>query len=875
MFQERRYRWLLRLLPASFRQEHESEILRVWREEADEAALEGRRGVWVDALSDTLRTAPREHASVWSRNLRLVLGSLRTPAPILPIRATVRRLFRQDAGFALFACATMALGLWMVALLFAIANGLLLRPLPYPESEDLARVVANNTSKGQFNVGLSWSAYERLRILPAVEASAAFQATGLNISLADQPMRVAGAFVTPSLFNAIGVAPLVGRVFSEDEWRNRHSVVVISEIVVRGAGLQPEDSLGRQFVVNGESRVIVGVMPAHFRFPEIAQAWVPLTPPVLGRDTTNGPLTVVVRVSGENAATLREQLQTIPTEPTAPSERWTLIPTSLNPLRSEGVGPLLFAGVLCAMFLLLTVTANVAALMLARGVARQGELAIMSALGASRRQLVLHILTESFILTSIATGVALLLTAWSLQAVPTVLSTTDIPDWVQITLDRRVLLFTLLAAAVGALVMGVLPARASLRSDSLSVTRSNTRTVAGGPAYRLQRVLVGGQLFLATVLLVGGGLLIRSSVALRSADLGYDPSGVYMLETELAGSRWRSADSVPRFYAGVLARLQADRRVRAAAVAGGTTLARGGTQGTGVFQELRVAETGHTGRVEHIVVSSDFFQTLGIAFASGRAFHEDERAGSIVVNESFAGRYLNSESPVGMSVIVQTPIGDTPARVVGVVHNVLEPFVGEGASATAQPKVYLPISTGISRSATLYARVSGSTGSVSSVLREAVQAEDPNQPVWSVTSLEDYLEQARSPVKWFAYVFGFCAVLALVVSAVGLYGVISYGVRRRRREFAIRLACGASPNRVRRLILRDGLMPTVAGLLLGLVAAAGLGRGLSLLLYGVPIFDFAVTLITASSLLITGYAASVLPAVTMAKTNPAALLRAD
>lgn len=795
------------------------------------------------------------------------------------LRFIVRRLTFQDRQFALFACGTLTLGLWAATLIFGVANGLLLRPLPYRDGDQLVAITASHVKSQRLNLGLSQLAFENVASLPGVDAAAAYQLRGMNVTIGSEPQRLSGAATMPRLFAVLDVTPVAGRIFSPDELRRDEPVVVISELLVQRANWSSTDAIGRTLTIDGRNHTVVGVLPRRVRFPEIAQIWVPL---VLAPATAGaaGSLSVIARITSDSVV-LQEQLRSVAytIAQAGPEPGWTLQTRSLNPLQSEGLAPLVLTAVFGSALLLFVVSANVAALMLARGVARQAEFGVMVALGASRRRIIVQLLLESAVIAAVASGCALLLTAWTLDYVPSALPVTELPEWIQFGVDGRVVAFTLIAGVLGTFATGLIPALQSTKGDIASVIRSGSRTVAGGSATVLQRCLVGLQLLVATVLLIGGGLLVRSYLALANADLGYDTAGVYMLETELPQTRYAETGNVVSFYAALVERLQASRDVTTAAVAGGTLAGRGGTQGTGSFDDIQLLggiSSARRARVEQVVVSNGFFDVLGVPLKRGRGFQINEADNVAIVTEAFARWHFASISPLEQTITVRAGGVDRPVRIVGVVGDMRDAFVGEAADAAARPRVYLPLRFGISRGATVYVRSSAAPAAdIAVTIRDAVHAVDPNQPVWAATSLTDFVATTRSPVKWFGYLFGASAVIALIVACVGLYGVVSYGVRRREREFAIRTTFGARPSQVMGMVLRDALRPGFIGLAFGIGGGTALGRSLGALLYGVPAFDITVTSVTVMLLLSAVLAATLLPASRIFRAEPAALLRRD
>lgn len=877
----RLFRACVRLYPHRFRIAYGSEMETLFRHRMIRASSAGSASLmWslLVALQDVLagafaeRFPPRRPGRGHS-----MFSGLRD------IRIIVRRLATRDRQFALFACATMSLGYFSAILIFSLVNGVLLKSVPYKNPTELVGVVASNPATGKLNRKVSLEAFETLRTLPAITAAAHYEARGVNVTIHKQPQRVAGAATTPELFRVLGVEPLAGRLFSMEELGRGDSVAVVSELLIQRSGWTVAEALGRTVTVDGQDRTVVGVMPASFRFPETARVWIP-SPLAPRTQAVEGPLAVVARVRAGHDAALEDEMQTAAQVMARAGHEggWRFHTRSLNPLRAEGLSSVLFTAVAGAVLLMFVVTANVAALMLARGIRRQAEFGIMAALGASRSRIVLHLLLESAVIAAIAGGIALLLTTWTLTYIPKWLPLNELPEWIRFEVDARVALFAWVAIFLGMLGTGLIPSLQSTRGNVASVIHGDSRSVTGGRATRMQHVLVGAQLLVATVLLIGGGLMLRSYLALAQADLGYDPTGVSMLETELSSTRYPTSADTVRFYEGVIEKLRGSGGVIASAVAGGTPEGRGGTQGTGAFEELELSGAGatpRTVRVEQVVVSAEFFETLRLPITRGRSFRPNESDDAVVVNEAFVRRYWSAVPVFEQSLAVQKGGLRKSLQVIGVAADMRDAFIGEGVegvAGSATPRVYLSLHFGISRGATVYARDGAADdANVAAAIRQAVSDSDPDQPVWATTSLTDFLAATRSPVKWFGYLLGFTSAMALIVACVGLYGVVSYAVRRRQREFAIRATFGATPSQLITMLLRDSLCPSVIGLALGIGGGVVLGRALSVVLYGIPPFDVMVTGVTSALLLSAACAASLIPSLRLCRVEPAMLLHTD
>jgi len=805
------------------------------------------------------------------------------------------RWLAHSPGFALAVVLTLALGIGGTSAVVCVVDGVLLRPLPYPEPDRLVAVWS--LMRGETE---PWSSSPPdFRVFRDEAASfdklGAYYAGAANLVIDDEPVRLSAARATAGLFDALAVRPMIGRTFLEDEETSgRDRVVILSHASWRRYfGARPS-IVGSSVTVNGAPHTVIGVMPRSFRFPErTAELWLPMA---FAHDdvlNTRGnyfvsivgrlrPGTSVERAQGELA---RIAVGIPADDPQAPIRGARIVP-----LHEQTVGAarrplqLLLGGT----GLLLAITcANVAGLVLARGAGRRRELAVRAGLGATRGRLVRQLLTEGLLLSAVGT-VAGLLVAWGAVRLLHTLGPRDIPRLDEVALDGRVLGMTALIAVVTGLGFALLPALRLAGSDASEELRSGSRQAGGAGHRRLRRLLVGGQVALALVLLVGAGLLLRSFLALTRVDPGFRAAGVVTASLPLQPGPYADAARAWPFADALLERVGALPGVESAALTSGLSL-RGGGWGKHVSFGDRPAPASRdqVPTVGYRLVSPDYFRTLGARLVAGRTFEPGDRAGGppvAIVNQTMARRFWPGRDPVGAMIWMGPPEAMVSSllppgfsfprlTVIGVVAD--ERF--ESLDQPPEPEVYQLYSQSTETPATLYlaVRTRGEPVLVIPALRAALRAVDPSMPLAEVATVGELMRESGARRRFGALLVSGFAALALGLALVGVYGVAAQFVAQRRRELAIRLALGAGVGEVVRLVLREGAGTALAGGAIGIGAALALSGLMRAVVFEVGPGDPVTYATCALVLLAAVIVAAFLPARRAAQLPPAAVLASE
>jgi predicted permease len=791
------------------------------------------------------------------------------------------RMIVRTPGFSVIAVLTFALGIGVNTAVFSVVNGVLLRPLPYPDADRITMVWLDNRRQNvreditSYPNYLDWrdqnSAYEDL----AGFTTAFFTQTG-----AGEPERIQGATATANFFDVMGVAPLIGRVFTAaHETPGRDAVVVLSHgLWQRRFGGAP-DALGRTVTLNGTAREVIGVMPPDLQWPRGAELWVPLAPDEGRRQARNSFwLPVIGRLKpGVAVSQAQTEMSGISTrlEQTYPTLRG--FGAYVVPLQEHLVGdverPLLVLMAAVA-FVLLIACANLANLMLGRTAARRRELAIRRALGAGRARIVRQIVTESLVLALVGTVLGSFLAYWATGFVIG-LGGDSIPRAEAVALDARVLAFALALATLAALLSGLLPALHASGARATEHLREGGRQGGSGGSRRTRSALVAAEVALALVLLVGAGLLVRTLVSMQRVDRGFRTDGVAMGTISLPGVAYADAPAIRGFYARLLERVRALPGVESAA----TT--------TGVLMPLLANSTVFSiegkplpppeERIEfpYEFVTPGYFETIGAQLVSGRTFTPQdgpEAPEVAVVNESLARLAWPDQDPVGRRLRPGGEQSQAPwITVVGVVKDMRR---GE-VTRQVRPEIYVSALQTTPRTQTLVVRTSGDPAALIPAVRRELQALDPQLPLFRAGTLDHAVSDTMTRSRFQTTLLGGFAAIALLLATVGIYGVTSHAVSQRRQEIGIRMALGARAADVLVLMLRQHMAPALAGIGLGVAGAIALSRSLATLLYGVSATDPATFALVALVLLAVALAACWIPARRAARVDPLVALRTE
>jgi predicted permease len=797
------------------------------------------------------------------------------------------RMLVSSGSVTLIAVITLALGIGANTAIFSILNGILLEPLPFERPGELLLIGERH---GDRPISVSWLNYLDWKAQTrSFSRMGATNGAFLNLTRNGlEPERLVGGRVTASYFDTLGVPALVGRTFTEaEDTAGGEPVVILSEGAWHRLFGGDRSIVGSALTLNGTSYTVVGVMPAAFviQNPPV-EAWISLgrVGELMGNRANHSGSSVVARLKpGLTIEQARAELDGVAAAlareyPATNANIGVLV----DPLHERFVGRETTQALLVLLgavaFVLLIACANVANLLLSRGAARQREIAVRTALGAGRLRLLRQLLTES-VLLALAGGMAgLLLGAWSLRAL-----LAAVPDNLArantVRIDAEVFAFTAALTLLTGVIFGLAPALQVSKPDLNETLKEGGRSGSGGSrAQRVRSALVVAQVALSLVLLVGAGLMLRSFAELQASSPGVDPSGVVAAGVTLPGARYTDEAQRRLFYRRVMDRLEATPGVEAAGATTPLPLSGNGWQTSFAVEGYPEPEIGKFPTNDIARVTPNYFRTMGIRLLRGRAFtwRDDENAPPVaIIDETFAATWFPNEDPVGRRIKINAghpPPGGPPppwVTVIGVVNHVKN----YGIDQESRVEVYVPFMQSTLTQMTLVVKARGDAASAGQAMRQAVREADPTLPVFGVRTMEEYLARTLTPKRLMMLVLALFAGVALTLAAVGIYGVMSYAVAQRTSEIGIRMALGAAPGGVLRLVVGQGMLLTAAGLVLGLAAAYWLTRLMTTMLFGVDARDTMTFAGVAALLAAVAFLATWIPARRAARVDPLVALR--
>ncbi len=801
---------------------------------------------------------------------------------------------RQDVGFALrqlvahpafslIAVLTLALGLGATTAIFSVVNAVVLRPLPVPAPERLVTLGGEYTiaSAGNYTV-----LAERQRSFSSLGAA---QFSSFNLSEGERPERTVGSRVTASYFDVFGIPPARGRVFGADEDQpGREQVVVLSHRLWQRRFGADRAIVGRDIRMNGQPYTVLGVMPSSFDLTaDSAELWVPIAfTPERKAMHDERFLTVVGRLKdGVTPEQATEDLEAIAAALRPIDRANTNLHFRAVPFMEQFVGDYrtrLFVLLGAVGLVLLIACGNVANLLLARSAVRGREVAIRAALGAGRGRIVRQLLTESAVLGLVSAAAGLAFAWWGMRALVSLVPP-GVPRIEQASVDGVVLAFTLGISILSSLVFGCAPVVRAARTSLSEALKEGGRGSAGTRGRDwLRSALVAAEVAFAVLLLVGAGLLIRSALELQRVRPGFDPKGVMTARLTLPLAKYPEPERVVATFERLAEEVARIPGARVAAVASNIPLVRTGNNNNlraeGTPDEPEYGIESSLG-----IVTPDYFTAMGIPIVRGRTFDARDRRGSqkvMIVNQALAEALFPGKDPLGKRVgcCEREPDGSRIYKViVGVAANVRSRGLGE----ELRNEFWLPVPqvpdkawTWVQRSMYVVARTSGEPEALTPALRRAVASVDPDAPLYSESTMEQRMEEFAATARFNTLLLTLLGVIGLILSTVGIYGVIAYFVTQRTAEIGVRMALGAMPRHVILLVLRQAILPVAAGVILGLVASAAATRVLAAYLVGVEPTDPLTLATVVAVLALAALLATILPARRAASVAPTQALQA-
>jgi len=792
------------------------------------------------------------------------------------------RSLRRNPGFTSIALITLALGIGANTAIFSVINAVLIRPLNYPNPDRLMIVNAISLQEEQGKTPLcaadflDWKAQNHV-----FESIAAFSTNRFSYSGGETPQQIDGAWVTADFFPAIGVQPSLGRAFQsiDDIPGSPQTVVVSNSFWRRYLGSDP-NIIDHQITLNARAFTIIGVMPPGFLFPEKEiELWAierlapkrraPYYMWGLGRLSSGATPEQARSEMDVIARQVQDQLKSETRDWT-----WTAVPLTERVVGK--IRPVLLVLFAAVFFVLLIACANIANLLLARATAREKEMAVRIALGASRERLLRQLLTESLLLAGIGALAGLPLAAWGIRLLLS-LSPADFPRLQEINIDLRVLVFTLVAAVVCGLIFGVAPAFQSLRLNLNASLKEGGRGAAdGSTGRRVRNALAVAEVAFSMILLVGAGLMIKSFLKLQAVSPGFRSEQILTMHLSLPHVKYNTDEKVNLYNRQLLERIRAVRGVEAAGLS--ISIPPNNLDVSDSFTiEGNPWPAGSTPPFVPIVMTSPgYFSALGVPLLQGRDFNEADKPDSpqvVIVNRVLAEQYFPDGNPIGKRLKIGGP--ERPRNpwmeIIGVVGDAKY----SGLDSKPEPAYYTALEQNVWGSAYLVVRASSNPASLAGAIRKEIWELDGDIPIANLATMDQLISESIAQPRFRSLLIGIFAALALLLASIGTYGVISYSVTQRRHEIGIRMALGAKSRDVMALVIGRGMAIALTGVAIGVIGSFALTRLLESLLFEISTTDQTTFLEVSALLIVVALLACWIPARRASKVDPMTALRCE
>ncbi len=869
----KRYRLLLRLLPAEFRGDYGAEMEQVFADQRADAERQGdKMGVarlWWETAKGIFTTAPREHFSMLKQDSGFAL-----------------RMMRKNLGFTIAAIVVLGLGIGANTAIFSVVNGVLLKPLPYEHGERLLMLRERLSRNGPAGRNVSVSELNDYRVQTrSLDAVVEYHNMQFILLGRAEPEEVQTGVVSWNFFDVFGAKPLLGRNFApEDERKDAPAVLLLSyEYWLRSFGGDPT-VVGKVFRMNDKPHTVVGILPPFPQYPQENDVYMPATacPFRNGPHMLNNRQMRMLRMFGRMKPGVKPgeaeaDLSTIAAvmQKEYPNDYPDAAPSiEATPLKKElthEARPMMLLLLAAAGFVLLIACANVANLNLARMVRRERELGVRTAMGASRVRLFRQLLTESALLAIVGGAIGLLLADGGLRLLTAYVARFT-PRANEVHIDVTVLLFTLGIAVFVSVLTGTAPAVARREGLISTLKEGSTQSTLGASRGTLRSALIVAQVSVSFLLLIGAGLMVRSLINLQRVDPGFRPENVLTMQLSLDFARYTANEKIRDFFDSLLEKVQAVPGVTAVAVAGTFPLDKSPSSNNEfvIEGEHRSDTEKHVAEVN--LVSPGYLDVLGIPLRSGRNFDRRDRAdspGVALVTQAIAKHYWPNADPVGRRISFDD--GKTWTQIVGVVGDVHE----HGLDQPAAEFVYAPFAQYPNNGPALMARTVGDPMAIARTAVQRLYEVDPNQPAGRIQSLEQYRADSIAAPRLTANLLGLFALLALAIAAAGIGGVMALAVSQRTHEIGVRMAIGARPGEIVRMILNQGMGLVLVGVGVGLAGAFALTNAVKSFLFQVTPNDPATFAGVAAVLAISALAACYIPARRAARVDPLRALRTE